>query len=111
MSLFPPGHTRGLTGAAEAFCLLHCREPDDTCPYGLSRAQCPLWVFVADDLPTTLDPDFIGEPEDSRARTCRWEARGPRGVLTGTQRISLGRFDPEEGWEWPARRQRPVEPR
>jgi hypothetical protein len=72
MPAFGPKHTAGLEGAAEAFCLLFCRRPDDTCPLGCPAEECPLWRFVDADLPTTLQ---VGLRQA--------ENRSPGNALTG----------------------------
>jgi hypothetical protein len=50
-------HSRHLAGAAQEFCLRHCRLPDERCPLlrsDMRREDCPLWRFVTANMPTDL---------------------------------------------------------
>lgn len=52
--------TRALAGAAQEFCLQHCRLPDDRCPLlraDMRREDCPLWRFITANLPDDLPVD------------------------------------------------------
>jgi len=42
-------NTARLAGAAQQFCLEHCRLPDSSCPLmraGMLREDCPMWRWV-----------------------------------------------------------------
>ncbi len=90
----------GLTRGAEEFCLHYCRQPDDTCPFGWTRARCPLWQFVEADLELGETPAPI--PETVEYRACLVRARRDGGRPFSAARITEANFDPEEGFDWPA---------
>ena len=52
LSLFAPGKTAAIRGAAQSFCLDDCKRADGSCPLGDKDVMCPLWRFVAADVPT-----------------------------------------------------------
>lgn len=55
VTLFGPGRTRQLRGAAQTYCFGKCRRSSpDFCPLGLDGRTCPLWRFVDEDGPTQL---------------------------------------------------------
>ena len=90
----------GLAKGAEEFCLYFCRQPDDTCPFGWTRARCPLWQFVEADLETDERPEQTSETLEYRACLVRARRDGGRPFSAG--RIVNRSFDPEEGFDWPA---------
>lgn len=60
-ALFGPSRTTRVRGAAQSFCLDHCRTPEGACPLGLASERCPLWQFVAADLPADQPVDPFRE--------------------------------------------------
>ena len=53
-------NTAQLAGAAQRFCLEHCRLPDSSCPLiraGIRREDCPLWRMVDAAAPTNAPVD------------------------------------------------------
>ena len=73
--------TGHLAGAAQAFCLEHCRLPDSRCPLlraDMRREDCPLWRFVTADLSADLNVDadaplgagpYRNPPEQAESRS------------------------------------------
>ncbi len=57
LALFAPKSSKRVKGAAQQFCLDHCRLVDGTCPLHLRPNDCPLWQFVDADLPTGARTD------------------------------------------------------
>lgn len=57
LALFAPKRTRQVAPSAQVFCADRCRTPDGRCPLTGTTgraADCPLWKFVAADVPTSL---------------------------------------------------------
>ncbi len=55
LKLFAPGRAGMLAAAADDFCVHRCRLEDGRCPMTGTNEQpedCPLWKYVADDMPT-----------------------------------------------------------
>jgi hypothetical protein len=52
--------TSQLEGAAQSFCIEHCRLPDGRCPLlrsDMRREDCPLWRLIEADAPTRKPVD------------------------------------------------------
>jgi hypothetical protein len=55
LGLFAPRSAKGVAPSAHEFCTARCRTADGLCPLtGASEraADCPLWGYIAADLPT-----------------------------------------------------------
>lgn len=63
-SFLAPSRSAGVTASAGHFCTERCRE-DGKCPVTKSTEQwseCPLWKYVAADVPTELHGSPFAQP-------------------------------------------------
>lgn len=63
LAFFAPKSTKGMRASAECFCEERCRV-NGQCPVTRTEqqwAKCPLWGFVAADVPTTIYGSPFGE--------------------------------------------------
>lgn len=63
LALLAPKSTKGVLRPAEVFCTERCRTPEGDCPLtgkAEQAADCPLWRFIGDDVPTQLHGSPFG---------------------------------------------------